>query len=493
MRAAHVHAGRARAVGSSGRSPDALEPEVRRRPPTLRRGVETDFALTTFFTMRARNESTSDVRAAPNDLRNEVLLELAALDKSDQQALRRILQLDAETLRVERVNWWCWELHPAAIRCEAGYQLSTANHDDHGVVLYESGYPRYFRAIRAEQVIAAEDARRDVRTFELGHDYLEPRGIGAMLDIPVWVGGTFAGVLCHEWVGPPHRWTSAEVELAISMGQLVATTLEVQRRSRIEDILRVVSEQRARLMESERCAREELRTRDEFLSVASHELSTPIAALQLALDALRTPNLSETHTQRSLAVLDRQVKRLTQLVATLLDVSRVRTGHFELTRERFDLAELVREVSDRFADTLRASGSTLRLEVEGPIVGHWDRSRLDQVVTNLLSNAIKFGRGKPIEVRLWREPGERATMTVRDEGIGIPPLELERIFERFERAVSPRSYGGLGLGLFIVRAIVEAHYGTVSADSVVGAGTELTVHLPLEIPIPRPAPEARRR
>ncbi|MBX3191907.1 MAG: GAF domain-containing sensor histidine kinase [Labilithrix sp.] len=437
--------------------------------------------LVNFSSMRGEEESTRG-GATADERRNEVLLELSALDKSAGDAIRRIITLDAETLRVERVSYWSWQADPPALRCEEGYELSPARYGEHDTVIAESRYPRYFRALRAEQVIAAEDARRDQRTSELADDYLAPRGIGAMLDIPVWVGGELAGVLCHEWVGPPHRWPAAEVELAISMGQLVATALEVRRRNRLEEILRVVSEQSARLVESEKAVRDELRARDEFLSVASHELSTPLAALQLALDALRTTRLSPDDTTRSLAVLDRQVKRLSQLVTTLLDVSRVRTGHFQLSRERFDLGELTREVCGRFADGIAASGSTLSLENAAPVVGNWDRSRIDQVVTNLLSNAVKFGSGKPIEIRVGLDDRGQAKLTMRDHGIGIPRMELERIFERFERAVSTRSYGGLGLGLFIARAIVEAHCGRITAESVAKEGTSFTVHLPLDVP-----------
>jgi signal transduction histidine kinase len=108
-----------------------------------------------------------------------------------------------------------------------------------------------------------------------------------------------------------------------------------------------------------------------------------------------------------------------------------------------------------------------------------DPLRFEQVLDNLLSNALKYGPGKPVRVRLEREAA-RLRMTVRDEGIGVPPEALERIFHRFERAVSERHYGGLGLGLYIVRQIVEASGGTIAAASVPGQGATFTVELPLE-------------
>jgi signal transduction histidine kinase len=259
------------------------------------------------------------------------------------------------------------------------------------------------------------------------------------------------------------------------MGQLVATTLEVRERQRVEEALRIVSEQRTHLAAREQSARDQVQARDEFLTVASHELKTALTALQLTLDALRARRLMPEAAAKSFSMLDRQVKRVTQLVSNLLDLSRVQIGRMELVRERFDLAELAREVCERHSEGL---GLLLDLRTTGPVSGWWDRSRLDQVLTNLLSNAVKFGGGGRIEISVARVE-DRACVSVRDQGIGIAPEQLPRIFERFERAASS-SYGGLGLGLYIVRAIVEAHGGTVSADSVLGVGTTFTVELPLD-------------
>jgi signal transduction histidine kinase len=162
----------------------------------------------------------------------------------------------------------------------------------------------------------------------------------------------------------------------------------------------------------------------------------------------------------------------------LLDTSRIQVGQLQLVREPCDLAKLVHDVCKRFSDTIKSGGGRLEVLAAEPMIGSWDSSRLDQVLTNLLSNAAKFGRGTRIEVSLERA-GSVARIRVRDEGIGIPPEKVTRIFERFERAVSTRSYGGLGLGLFIARGIVEAHGGIIWAESVVGQGTTITIELPI--------------
>jgi signal transduction histidine kinase len=159
-----------------------------------------------------------------------------------------------------------------------------------------------------------------------------------------------------------------------------------------------------------------------------------------------------------------------------LDISRIRLGRLELQLEAMELGSVVRGVVERMGDEGLWPGSPPALHVEGPVEGLWDRSRLEQVVGNLLANAVRYGRGNPVEVTVRAANGE-AWLVVRDRGIGIEPEALKRIFERFERAAS-RNYGGLGLGLYIVRQIVESHGGTITVESELGVGSAFTVKLP---------------
>jgi signal transduction histidine kinase len=175
-------------------------------------------------------------------------------------------------------------------------------------------------------------------------------------------------------------------------------------------------------------------------------------------------------------VIRRNVDRLSRLVTSLLDISRISSGRLDLELEEVDLAEVAREVAARFEDEARRAGCTIRLRADAPLVGRWDRMRLDQVATNLLSNAIKYGAGKPVEV-IAEGDGPRAILTVRDHGIGISEADQRRIFQRFERAVSKRNYGGFGLGLWIVRQIVESLGGVVRVQSAPGGGSLFTVEL----------------
>jgi PAS domain S-box-containing protein len=230
--------------------------------------------------------------------------------------------------------------------------------------------------------------------------------------------------------------------------------------------------------------RDALSARDTFLSVASHELRTPLTPLSLKLEMLAREArgaLPSPFAQRVLGYTDatrRQVSRLSSLVSDLLDVSRIAAGRFTVVREPVDLAAVVREVVARAEPQAHRAGSRLTLDAPESLETESDRLRFDQVVTNLVDNAIKYGDGKPIQVRLSSEPGW-AVLAVIDQGIGIDPEKLDVIFGRYERAVSERHYGGLGLGLYISRTVVEAMGGTVSAESERGAGSTFEVRLPM--------------
>jgi PAS domain S-box-containing protein len=239
---------------------------------------------------------------------------------------------------------------------------------------------------------------------------------------------------------------------------------------------------------------EALRARDEFLSIASHELRTPLSALQLQIEMLlRPPRRDPTAVpspediKRKLELAARQVDRLARLISELLDVTRITGGRLKLEREEADLGAIAHDVIERFGAEAVKAGSAVSLDAPEPVVGSWDRMRLEQVVTNLLTNAFKFGAGKPIELSVARRDGI-GVLTVVDHGIGISAEDLERIFRRFEQAVSTRKFGGLGLGLYIVRGIVEAHGGVIRVASTPDAGSTFTIELPVQ-----PTEQSRER
>jgi len=228
-----------------------------------------------------------------------------------------------------------------------------------------------------------------------------------------------------------------------------------------------------------------LRARQDFLSIAGHELKTPLTSVMLNLHAMDVAlqarlNIDDDRVLVRWQALGRELRRLDRLVEQLLDISRITAGKMPLIPERVDLGELVREVVDRFWSPSMEPG-IIDVKQTGPVEGFWDRWRLDQILTNLLSNAIKYGQGRPISVEfgpVGPEDGSDVSIAVRDRGIGMSPDVLGRIFDRFERAVTDREYGGFGLGLWIARQVVQAMDGTITAESEPGRGSTFTVRLP---------------
>jgi PAS domain S-box-containing protein len=304
---------------------------------------------------------------------------------------------------------------------------------------------------------------RDEQHLEL----LRKLGLQSTLMVPLYARGRIFGALCffYSHAGPLYGWK--EQLLAEDLGRRAALAVD-----------------NARLYREAHLA---VQLRDEFLSVASHELKTPLTPLHLKLNLL-SRELSQSNgeqqterLQRHVEVARRQVHKMSTLINALLDVSRLSQGKLKLEPSDMDLGEVVGEVVAWFAPEAARTGSALRVEGERRVPGWWDRLRLEQVVTNLISNAIRYGAGRPIGARVEVE-GDRARLVVHDEGIGVPPESLERIFGKFERAVSDRHSGGLGLGLYITRSIVEAMGGSIRVESHPGEGSTFTVELPRSRP-----------
>ncbi len=276
---------------------------------------------------------------------------------------------------------------------------------------------------------------------------------------------------------------------------------DITERKRAEEALQLARE----AAERERRLQLIMRARDQFLAITSHELKTPLTSLVLQVGSMR--RLAESHPETALSdekvrsqceMIVRQVDRMTVLINNLIDVGKITTGRLELSREMIDLGGLVRAVLARAKDEILHSGSHVALKPGAPVVGSWDPVLLETVVTNLVSNAVKFGDGKPIEIAV-AESDDRATLHVRDHGIGISVEDQKRIFERFERAVSERHFGGFGIGLWVARQAVEAHGGHIRVHSREAGGSEFTVELPLRADergtagAPAIASDARRR
>ena len=278
----------------------------------------------------------------------------------------------------------------------------------------------------------------------------------------------------HVEVFPPR-----DVHFAGGEAQLVVV-YDVTERAREAARAQSLAEERA----ARALAEDAVATREAFISIASHELRTPLtslrAAVQLldrALDPERADPTTPSRARAALGVVDRQTKRLSSLVTALLDVTAIQKGRLELRAERCDLAQITRDIVPRLARDANHGSSAVSVDVPETLVGEWDPTRIEQVVSNLVVNALKFGTGRPVRVTL-RTTETTAVLEVADQGVGFEPHRAPHLFEAFTRGAGEQ-FDGLGLGLFVARSIVLAHGGTLHADASPGAGATFRVTLPL--------------
>jgi PAS domain S-box-containing protein len=289
-----------------------------------------------------------------------------------------------------------------------------------------------------------------------GHSIIYSRGPRSSMAVPLTSRNTIVGAIMT--VAPPkRRYTMADLELLEELGRRVALCVD-----------------NARLYEG---AQEALKGRDQFLSIAAHEIRGPLTSIHLAVQGLLRGSLSPAGAHTALEVIEREDRRLGGFVDDLLDLGRISTGQLHFDLEEVDLGTVVRDAVSRLTGTLAPTGS-VTITTGGNLVGQWDRARLDQVVTNLVSNAIKYGEGKPIEITASETDGH-VVLKVSDHGMGIDPSMRSKIFDAFQRAAGAKRYGGLGLGLHIAKTIVNGFGGTIAVDGSPDAGSTFTVDLPV--------------
>jgi signal transduction histidine kinase len=287
-----------------------------------------------------------------------------------------------------------------------------------------------------------------------------------------------------------HPWRWAVIHGTFILAASIASVVHWRMNERAQTA--VLREQAARA-----AAEAEVRLREDFLSTAAHELKTPLTTVKITAQLLsRRLEQPTPEVEKLSGLLHGQIGRLEELVSDLLDVSRIQQGRLQLQRERVDLAALAAEVVAQFEHAPeRRPAHRLVVDTRGPVLGYWDRARLEQVLTNLISNALKYapdGGTVRVEVRSKRA---RAALAVHDEGVGIDPIERDDLFQPFSRGASDSARaGGTGLGLYIARTVVEQHGGWISVDSTPGRGSSFSVSLPWGDPpavAPPPTPALR--
>ena len=213
--------------------------------------------------------------------------------------------------------------------------------------------------------------------------------------------------------------------------------------------------------------------RDHFLGTVAHELRNPISSMLLRLSLMGRANPGD----KNIDALDRQMRRLLDLMNSLLDVSRFQEGKLKLHNETFNLGHLVQEILDTaFTDAeVNMNTTPVKLDIKQEVVGSWDRIRLEQAITNLISNACKYGEGFDVVITVDKTDG-KAILTVEDRGLGMSPEVVKILFQRYSRGTT--KYKGFGLGLWVTKQVVDAHGGTIEVNSEPSKGSTFRVILP---------------
>jgi PAS domain S-box-containing protein len=323
--------------------------------------------------------------------------------------------------------------------------------------VFQSGQPLFIPEISSDQLAAI--------SHQSFREYLERTGGSGMITVPLRVNRNTIGVLAVIRAQPGRPYVVEDQRLLQDIADRAALAID-----------------NARLLHE---TQEEMRRREEFLSIASHELKTPLTTVkgyvQLLSKELSRPEPDQGFSTEILADLNAQVLRFEGLVADLLDASRIQRDRLDLRREPVDLSELARKVLNRFEQSTELHDNhVLTLDAPAPVTGSWDIDRLDQVLTNLLSNAIKYSPdGGEVRLRV-RQADSEAEIIVTDNGIGIAQAEQAELFQPFIRGAAARSITGTGLGLYITGQIVERHGGRIQVESEPGKGSAFIVRLPLD-------------
>lgn len=288
-------------------------------------------------------------------------------------------------------------------------------------------------------------------------------GTNSHLAVPIQYRGRLIGVINFLNTTQRPNFDEVDLEVAINIAHYASLAIE-----------------NSRLFKE---ARSGIQLRDDFISIASHELKTPITSLNLQIEVLNSlvdglDKESEVPKimRKFLMSTNNQLNRLSRLIDDMLDISRISTGKLSLNIKTVNLRHLCGEVLERFNDQLKELHIEARLQCQKDIIAQCDADRIDQVVTNFMTNAIRYGGRKPIEI-IIEENASSVFIKVKDQGRGIYKEDQERIFKRFERAHTPDDVSGLGLGLYINSQIVEEHHGKISLESEPGKGSTFIVEL----------------
>ena len=441
------------------------------------------------ITERKQAEEALRKRAEQIIHHQTALLELSKLDISDLNAAqKRILEIDARTLEVERTSVWLFNPDRSAIICQNLYCLSR-NIYESGTRLEAGHYPRYFHALETSHLIAAPDASHDARTSEFAESYLKPLAITSMMDVPIWLNGEIIGVVCHEHTGLPREWTPKEQEFATSITEMFSLAFKTAELKRAENALEEqiqrhskeleeqVEQRTARIQELERQRAEsdKLAAAGRMAARIAHEINNPLAGIQSSFQLIKGAVPINHRYYEYTGIIEREIERIAGIIRQMYDLYQPEK---ESVRQ-FRLAQTIRDIVTLLKAGSHERGVTIACDTSHAGVITMSEGLLRQVLYNLLQNAIEASpQNGVVKISATVEP-QRLVIAVADQGRGIPEELRSQIFEPFFTTKSGRQSSGLGLGLSVSKSIIEAMRGTIGFKNKIGHGTVFEIELPL--------------
>ncbi len=453
-----------------------FENEVTKRTAELREALEI---------IKKRSDKTIRYQSA--------LLRLAQIDEENiSDTFRQITEVSADTLEVARAGIWLYDNNKNEIVCRNIFSREGKKHEE-GTVLKAADYPVYFQSIRENLVIAAEDANIHPYTREFSESYLKPFGITSMMDSAIRLHGEIVGIICHEHTGPMREWTPEDQSFASSVADTITIAIETHERKQAEASLQKlygelemrVHERTENLEKAKLVAEESLKVKEQFLAHMSHEIRTPMNGIIGITNLLYRSTILSKEQKEYLDAIKSSADNLLVIINNILDISRIEAGKMRIEEYPFNLEDIITKTLELVKPRVLEKNIRLTARIDKGIPAQLtgDPVRLTQILLNLVENAVKFTEKG--SVSLSANAGEQTNEDVlvifgiKDTGIGIPEEKLNMIFDTFTQAdtLITRKYGGSGLGLTIVKRLLEMQGGAITVTSREKEGTEFTVKM----------------
>jgi signal transduction histidine kinase/HAMP domain-containing protein len=448
---------------------EQLEARVQERTAEI---TKTNEKLTREIVFRKKAEQILKQRTERIIHHQRTLVKLSKYTNKDlPSTIQRTTEEAAKTLSVERVGVWLLDENTDEFVCQDLYRQSQNSHED-GLRIKVADRPSYFQAIESSRIVAANKARKDPRTREFAKSYLEPSGITSLLDVPIRLHGKTLGVLSHEHTGSPREWSLEEQDFTASIADMISLQIEANERQKAERALAKANEHLADIVRELRRSNKELQ---DFAYVTAHDLKAPLRGIGTLTDWITTDyadKFDDTGRQQ-LHLLKGRVSRMSELIDSILHYSEI--GRTARRIEPVDLNVLIPDVIGQLDPPEHVQ---ITVAPNLPTVVS-EKVRLIQLFQNLIGNAIKY-MDKPqglIEVD-YASQDEYWRFSVTDNGPGIDEKYFTKIFEMFQTLTRRDELESTGIGLAVVKKIVDLCGGSVWVESKVGEGTTFYFTLP---------------